>query len=146
MARDPLATLIRVRKLACDESQRKLVEVLAFEDKAEQASHRLELAIAQETEAATDVQGTDAMVEAFAAWLPEARRQLGVARQVLLDRQAETMRRRAELTACKTALETVETLQKQRKDEARRVIDLVYARDLEDRPVDQDNLNINAPD
>ena len=146
MARDPLATLIRVRKLACDESQRKLVEVLAFEDKAEQASHRLELAIAQETEAATDVQGTDAMVEAFAAWLPEARRQLGVARQVLLDRQAETMRQRAELTACKTALETVETLQKQRKDEARRVIDLVYARDLEDRPVNQEEFNINAPD
>lgn len=146
MARDPLATLIRVRKLACDESQRKLVEVLAFEDKAEQASHRLELAIAQETEAATDIHGTDAMVEAFAAWLPEARRQLAAARQVLLDRQAETMRRRAELTACKIALETVETLQKQRKDEVRRVIDLVYARELEDRPVNQDNSNINAPD
>ncbi len=146
MARDPLATLIKVRQLACDESQGKLVETLAFEDKARQACHRLELSVAQETEAATDIHGTDAMVEAFAAWLPEARRQLEAARQVLLDRQAETMRRRAELTACKTALETVETLQKQRKDEARRVIDMVYARDLEDRPFKSENLDINAPD
>lgn len=146
MARDPLATLIKVRQLARDESQCKLVEALGFEDKAEQASHRLELSIAQETEAATDIHGTDAMVESFAAWLPEVRRQLASARQVLLDRQAETMRRRAELTVCKTALETVETLQKQRKDEARRVIDLVYARDLEDRPFEPENLNINAPD
>lgn len=146
MARDPLATLIKVRQVACDESQRKLVEALVFEDKAEQESHRLELMIAQETEAATDIHGTDAMVEAFAAWLPEARRQVSSARQVLLDRQAETMRRRAELTACKTALETVETLQKQRQDEARRIIDLVYARDLEDRPFKRDDSIINAPD
>ena len=146
MTRDPLATLIKVRKLACDETQRKLVEALGFEDKAEQASHRLELAIAQETEAASDVHGTDAMVEAFATWLPEVRRQLAAARQVLLDRQAETVRRRAELTACKTALETVETLQQQRKSEARRAIDLLYARDLEDRPVRQDNGNVDASD
>ncbi|GEM_PF-2259790 len=146
MARDPLATLIKVRQVACDESQRRLVEALVIEDKAEQESHRLELLIAQETEAATDIHGTDAMVEAFAAWLPEARRQVASARQVLLDRQAETMRRRAELTACKTALETVETLQKQRQDEARRVIDMVYARDLEDRPFKRDDSINNASD
>ena len=146
MARDPLATLIKVRQLACDESQGKLVEALGFEDKARQVCHRIELSIAQETEAATEIYGTDAMVEAFAAWLPEARRQLEAAQQVLLDRQAETMRRRAELTACKTALETVEELQKQRKDEARRVIDMVYARDLEDRPFKPQNSVINAPD
>lgn len=146
MARDPLATLIKVRQLACDESQRKLVEALGLEDKAEQVSHRLELSIAQETEAATDIHGTDAMVEAFAAWLPVIRRQLASARQVLLDRQAETMRYRAELTVCKTALETVETLQKQRKDEALRMIDMVYARDLEDHPFEPKNLDVNAPD
>lgn len=146
MARDPLATLIKVRKLACEESQRRLVEALALEHKAEQASHRLELTIAQETEAATDITGTDAMVEAFAAWLPEGRRQLATSRQILLDRQVETMRRRAELTACKTALETVETLQKQRRDEARRAIDLIYARDLEDRPIQKEQSDINLPD
>lgn len=146
MTRDPLVTLIKVRKLACDEAQRKLVEALALEDRAEQTSHRVERTIAQETQAATDVNGSDAMVEAFAAWLPGARQQLAAARQLLLDRQAETMRSRAELTACRTALETVETLQKERKDATQRAIDLVYTRDLEDRPLAAERLDVNAPD
>ena len=146
MARDPLATLIKVRKLACDEAQRRLVEALALEDRAAQISHRVERAIAQETQAATDVNGSDAMVEAFAAWLPGARQQLANARQALMDRQADTMRSRAELTACRTALETVETLQKDRKDAKQRVIELVYARDLEDRPLGTEWPDVNAPD
>lgn len=146
MARDPLATLIKVRKLACDEAQRNLVEALTLEDRAEQLSHRVERTIAQEMQAATDVNGSDAMVEAFAAWLPGARQQLASARQALLDRQAETMRNRAELTACRTALEIVETLQKERKDATQRAIDLVYARDLEDRPLKSERLDVNAPD
>lgn len=146
MARDPLATLIRVRKLACDEAQLRLVDALALEDRAEQMSHRVERSIAQETQAATDVNGSDATVEAFAAWLPGARKQLAEARRTLSDRQAETMRRRAELTACRTALETVETLQRERKEAAQRMIDLVYARDLEDRPVGSEWLDVNAPD
>ena len=146
MARDPLATLIKVRKRACDEAQRRLVEALAFEDRAEQTSHRLERTIAQETQAATDVTSSDAMVEAFAAWLPGARQQLASARQVLMDRQAETMRNRAELTACRTALETVETLQKERKAATQRAIEAVYARDLEDRPLGPEWRDMNARD
>lgn len=146
MARDPLATLIKVRKLACDEAQRRLVEALASEDRAEQTSQRLERAIAREMQAATDVTSSDAMVEAFAAWLPGARQQLASARQVLMDRQAETMRCRAELTACRTALETVETLQNERQDATRRAIEMVYARDLEVRPLGPEWRNINAPD
>ena len=146
MARDPLTTLIKVRQLACDEAQRRLVEALAFEDRAEQMSHCVERTIAQETQAATDVNGSDAMVEAFAAWLPGARQRLATARQVLLDRQAETMRSRAELTACRTALETVETLQQERKDARQRAIDMVYARELEDRPLGSEWLDVNAPD
>lgn len=146
MAREPLVVLIKVRKLACDEAQRKLVEALALEDSAEQTSHRVERSIAQEMRAATDISGSDAMVEAFAAWLPGARQQLACARQVLLTRQAETMRTRAELTACRTALETVETLQKERKDATQRAIEMVYARDLEDRPFGPENVDVNRPD
>lgn len=146
MAHDPLMTLIKVRKLACDEAQRKLVESLALEDRAEQMSHRVERTIAQEMQTATDVNGSDAMVEAFAAWLPGARQQLAIARQALLDRQAETMRSRAELSACRTALETVETLQKERKDAIQRTIDLVYARDLEDRPAGSGWHDVNSAD
>lgn len=146
MARDPLVTLIKVRKLACDEAQRKLVESLALEDRAEQMSHRVERTIAQEMQAATDVNGSDAVVEAFAAWLPGARQQLASARQVLLDRQAETMRSRAELTACRTALETVETLQRERQEATQRAIDMVYARDLEDRPLGPEWHHVNGSD
>ena len=136
MARDPLATLIKVRKLACDEAQRRLVDALTIENRAEQAAHRVERAIAQETEAATSIDGSDEMVEAFAAWLPEARRQLASAQQALLDRQAETVRTRVELTACRTALETVETLQRQRREAAQQAVDKLYERDLDDHKCD----------
>lgn len=146
MPREPLATLIKVRKLACDDAQRKLVASLALEDCAEQMSHRVQRSIAQEMQAASDVNGSDAMVEAFAAWLPAARQELAKAQQVLLDRQAETMRTRAELTACRTALETVETLNNERKDAAQRAIEMVYARDLEDRPIVSKWPDVNAPD
>ena len=145
MPSDPLATLVKVRKRACDEAQRSLVDALTLEDRAEQANHQIERKIARETEAATDVNGSDAMVEAFAAWLPAARRELAQVQQLLLDRQAETMRCRAELTACRTAQETVELLVAERKAAAQRAIDLIYARDLEDRPprsdLDDDELD-----
>lgn len=142
--RDPLETLIKVRRRACDEAQRALVDALALEDKAAQACQAIERKIAQETEAATDVSGTDAMVEAFVAWLPAARRDLAHCRHVLGDRQAETMRCRAELTACRTALETVETLVEHRKEAARHAVDLLYARDLEDRPPRRDDNDGSA--
>ena len=146
MAIDPLSTLIKVRKRACDEAQRLLVVSLAQEDRAEQASQRVERQIAQETEAATDINSSDAVVEAFAAWLPSARQNLTAARQKLMDRQADTMRSRAELTACRTALETVEALQQQRKEAAQRAIDLIYSRDLEDRPARKNDLDDEQPE
>lgn len=139
MPSNSLGTLIKVRKRARDDAQRALVDALELEDRAEQACHQMERQISQETEAATDVNGSDAMVEAFVAWLPAARRELAQRRQVLLDRQAETMRSRAELTACRTALETVETLVAQRQDAARRAVDMLYARDLDDRPFRTDD-------
>lgn len=141
MPNDPLTTLVKVRQRARDEAQRALVDALESEDRAEQACHQLERRISQETEAATDVNGSDAMVEAFVAWLPAARRELAHHRQILLNRQAETMRTRAELTACRTALETVETLVSQRKEAARHALDLIYARDLEDRPFRTDTFD-----
>ena len=139
--RDPLETLIKVRRRACDEAQRALVDALVLEDRAEHACQAIERKIAQETEAATDVNGSDAMVEAFVAWLPAARRDLAHSRHLLSGRQAETMRCRAELSACRTALETVETLVEHRKEAARRAVDLLYARDLEDRPPRRDENN-----
>lgn len=134
MARDPLATLIKVRHLACDAAQRALVDALAAEGRAEQVAHAVERTIAEETEAAADPEGSDSVVEAFAAWLPGARRQLDQARRSLISLQSETTRARAELTACRTALESVEALQQQRRTEARRARERALERELEDRP------------
>lgn len=134
MARDPLVTLIKVRRQACDDATRKLATALANEDKAERGAHEIERSIAEEMAAASHPDGSDAMVEAFGAWLPRARKQLEGARHTLADRQAETARLRAELTACRTALESVETLQQKRQLAARQAIDYAHAREMEDRP------------
>ena len=147
MAPDPLASLVKVRKRACDEAQRSLVNALTQENRAEQASHGVELKIAQETEAATNVNGSDAMVEAFAAWLPAARHQLAHFQQVLLDRQAETMRCRAEVTASKTALEIVETLMAERRIAAQHAAEMIFARDLNEHSYrsEDDDGDLHAP-
>lgn len=134
MPRDGLVTLIKVRRFACDEAMRKLATALADEDKAERGTHEIERTIAEEMAAASHPDGSDAMVEAFGAWLPRARQQLEGARRVLADRQAETVRLRAELTVCRTALESVETLQEQRLVAAKRVIERAQMREIEDRP------------
>jgi len=134
MARDPLITLIKVRRLASDEAQRQLVNALNEESRAERIVQETERVIAQEMETASDPNSSDAVVEAFGAWLGGARRQLETARRMLLDRQAETIRVRAELTATRTALESVEALQEQRRQEAQRAQDQRLQRELEDRP------------
>ncbi len=119
MARDPLASLVRLRRTACDDAQRCLISCVTIEAQAEAAANEAERTIARETHAASDPDGSDTLVEAFAAWLPEARRRTAEARHRLETLQAETARARATLTACRTALETVETLQKQRREAAK---------------------------
>ncbi len=134
MTRDPLITLIKVRRLASDEAQRQLVNALNEESRAERIVQETERVMAQEMETASDPNSSDAVVEAFGAWLGGARRQLETARRMLLDRQAETIRVRAELTATRTALESVEALQEQRRQGAQRAQDQRLQRELEDRP------------
>lgn len=134
MSRDPLATLIRVRRLACDDAQRQLVSAIAAEARAQELAHTVERAIARETQAASDCGSSDAMVEAFGAWLPGARRQLQDARRALLSTQAEAVRARAELTASRTALESVEALHGQRHQAARLAAERKFQRELDDRP------------
>jgi len=134
VARDTLATLIKVRRLACDDAQRKLVKALTDEGRAEKIVHEAERTIAQELEIASAPESSDAVVEAFGAWLGGARRQLDGARRILLERRAETVRMRAELTASRTALETVETLHEQRRQAAKRAQERGAQRELDDRP------------
>lgn len=134
MKRDPLATLIKLRRRACDDAVRKLADALAQEDRVEREIRGLERTIAEETAAASSPDGSDAVVEAFGIWLVNARQQLHAHRRLLSDRRSEVARARAELTACRTALESVEALQQQRRAAADRARDSAEARDLEGRP------------
>ncbi|GAC1343953.1 MAG: hypothetical protein NVSMB18_20700 [Acetobacteraceae bacterium] len=132
MSRDPLTSLIRLRRAACDDAQRLLVSCLAAENQAQADATEADRIIARETQAATDLGGSDAVVEAFAAWLPSARRRLDDARRVLECLQAETARARAGLTACRTALESVEALQEQRSQITRMAQERHWQNELDD--------------
>lgn len=111
-----LGPLLRVRRKACADAQMALTKCLAAEGRAEWAASEAERNIARETEAASDPNGSDELVEAFAAWLPEARRRLEEARYRLESLQAETARARAGLNACRVALESLEKLQPEGDD------------------------------
>ncbi|MBV8911790.1 MAG: hypothetical protein JOZ05_01985 [Acetobacteraceae bacterium] len=134
MARDPLTNLIRLRQRALDDAQRQLVACLTTEAHAQALADEAGRAIARETEAASDPSGSDAAVEAFAAWLPGARRKLEQARREVETLQADTARARAGVAACRTALESVETLQKQRQAQVRQARERRFQQELEDRP------------
>jgi len=132
--RDPLAALILLRGRARDDAQRHLVACLAAESRVQGLVDDAERTIASETEAALDLCGSDATVEAFAAWLPIARSRLEQAQRELETLRAETARARAGLAASRTALESVEALQQRRQEEARRARERRWQLELEDRP------------
>jgi flagellar biosynthesis chaperone FliJ len=109
MARDPLATLARLRKLAVNEAKRDLAEALAAEDAALARATAAEAALTDEAETADPA--------AYAAWLPrglaEARAEAAKAeaaaraaeRQRLLLAEARAAERAVELLADKRAAE-----------------------------------------
>ena len=73
MKSDPLASLLRLRRLTADQARRELAECLRAESEAKQAIAAIDAKIARETEVATSLAGGDAEVEAFAAWLRRIR-------------------------------------------------------------------------
>ena len=115
MRREPLETVLRLRRHAVDEARRALTDSLVAVTEAEMAAHQLQRDIQAETERAADLAGGDAMVEAFAAWLPAARRRLSEARTVQDRHEAEVARCRAELTASRAAMQAVEALLSERR-------------------------------
>ena len=112
--------------------------MLTNEDRAEKIVHEAERTIALEMEIASAPHGADTIVEAFGLWLVGARRQLEAVRHSLLQHQSETIRARADLTACRTALESVQTWQDERKEAARKASERSFERELEDRPQSQE--------
>ncbi len=75
MKSDPLAALLRLRRLTADQARRELADCLRAESEAKQAIAAIDAEIARETEVATGLAGGDAEVEAYrrlaASDLPE---------------------------------------------------------------------------
>ena len=126
MKHDAIVTVARLRRLARDEARQGLSLALATEAAAITHANAATRTIAEETVAASSLMGDDAMVDAFAAWLPGARQHAASTRAACERAGAEVGRMRAVLTVSRTAVEAVETLLAQRaaaqaNDHARRV-------------------------
>jgi flagellar biosynthesis chaperone FliJ len=115
MARDPLATLARLRRLAVSEAKRDLAQALAAEDAALTRAAAAEAALTGEAETAEP--------GAYAAWLPrgiaEARAEAAKAEAAL----RATERQRLSLAEARAAERAVEMLAAKREAEAARVAD-----------------------
>jgi len=113
MPRDPLDTLARVRRLAHEEALAALARVLQIEGEADDLAKQAERIIATELVAAGALDGDDNVVEAFAAWLPSARKRAYQAREACERAQADVARARAVLAMTRAAMEAVATLAKE---------------------------------
>jgi flagellar export protein FliJ len=108
MTRDPLESLVRLRRLAVDQARRGLADCLRIEEETMHAVAIIEAAIQRETEAASDLAADDADVEAFAAWLRRIRPKQHAAH--LAEAEAETAQARVVLAAARTAMEAAEEM------------------------------------
>ena len=132
MAHSPLASLLRLRRLACDEAMRAVVSCVEAEAEAGTCAWEASLAIEREADAATALAGGDGLVEAFAAWLPGARLRAGQAGASHERRQAETACARAALAASRGAVESLETLIARRSAAAAEIAARLAQRELDD--------------
>jgi len=116
MKHKAIQTVARLRRLALDDASQALSRALAAESAAAARAEEASRQITDEAAAASSLTGTDAMVEAFAAWLPGARQHATEARKACERAGAEVARLRAVLTASRTAYEAVESLLAQRTE------------------------------
>ena len=114
MKHKAVQTVARLRRLALDDASQALSRALAAEAAAAARADEATRQIAEEAAAASSLTGTDATVEAFAAWLPGARQHAAETREACERAGAEVARLRAVLTASRAACEAVETLLAQR--------------------------------
>jgi flagellar export protein FliJ len=110
MKHDPVQSLLRLRQIAADQARRELAECLRAESDAAAAIAAIEAAIAREMEAATNLAGGDAEVEAFAAWLRRMRPQQQAADAARVATEAATSEARAVLGAARAAVRAVEAV------------------------------------
>jgi flagellar biosynthesis chaperone FliJ len=116
MKHKAIQTVARLRRIALDDASQALSRALAAETVAAARADDAARQIAEEAAAASSLTGNDAMVEAFAAWLPGARQHAAETREACERAGAEVARLRAVLTASRAAYEAVETLLAQRAE------------------------------
>ena len=110
MPRDPLQTVLRLRRLANDEARRAVSDAVAQETLAQRVADMVEDEIARETALACKLEVDDAAVEAFGAWLTCARQRAEATRNAAERAGAETARARAALNLTRAGLEAAEAL------------------------------------
>jgi putative NADH-flavin reductase len=108
MSRTSLETLVRIRKLAIEDARRGLATCLQAEDAAASSLRLAEAAIVHEQATAMDLNADDAVVEAFAAWLPKGRQAVAEASRAHVDAGAATVQSRAVVAAARASAEAVE--------------------------------------
>jgi hypothetical protein len=110
MSRTPLETLVRLRRLASEDARRAFAACLRAEDETAAALRGAEAAILHEQAAATDLSADDAVVEAFAAWLPQGRQAVARASAAHARAGAATVQARAVVAAARISTEVAERL------------------------------------
>ncbi len=118
MPRDPLQTVLRLRRIANDEARRAVSDAVAQETVAQRVADMVEDEIARETALACKLEADDAAVETFGAWLTCARQRAEATRDAAERAEAETARARAALNLTRAGLEAAEALVAGRLDAA----------------------------
>jgi flagellar export protein FliJ len=132
MKSDPLAALLRLRRLTADQARRELADCLRAESEAKEAITAIDAEIARETEVATSLAGGDAEVEAYAAWLRRIRPSQLAARAGEGTAVAETTEARAVLAMARAAVRAVEELLTQRGGEERMATERQAQREIDE--------------
>jgi hypothetical protein len=110
MARDPLESVLRIRRMAIDDARRALARNLQEEEIARRRAEAAEALIYREGEIAADLSVGDGAVEAYAAWLPTGRALLQVARIAHEQCSSDVAIARATLTIARAASEAASNL------------------------------------
>ena len=118
-ARDPLASLLRLRRTAVDAARQDLATCLATEDAAAHTVAELKAAVAREMAAASSLAADDTDVEAFAAWLRQVRPRQAEAHAAHDRAREETARSRAALAAARAAERAAEIMLEEQAAEQR---------------------------
>ena len=115
---DPLATVLRIRRVTVDDARRRLGAALRAADLAVAQVQAADTAITKEGEIAADLMAGDGAVEAFAAWLPVGRAKAAAAHEASERAQAEVAKARAAVTVARAAAESAEVLLQKRGADA----------------------------